>query len=71
MKPDVAVAILTAQQPKEQQRRQSFVDGQNDKEEVDDDGKCWYEGIEMLPTKPALNTTDNNNIQRMQIVESK
>ena len=37
-KPNVAAAILTSQQPKEQQRRQSFVDGQNDKEEVDELG---------------------------------
>eukprot|EP00579_Thalassiosira_antarctica_P020796 CAMPEP_0201958236 /NCGR_PEP_ID=MMETSP0904-20121228/5465_1 /ASSEMBLY_ACC=CAM_ASM_000553 /TAXON_ID=420261 /ORGANISM="Thalassiosira antarctica, Strain CCMP982" /LENGTH=112 /DNA_ID=CAMNT_0048503547 /DNA_START=337 /DNA_END=672 /DNA_ORIENTATION=- len=56
MKPDVAAAILTAQQQKEQPHKQSFVDGQDDKEEVDDDGPCWYEVIERLPTKPALNT---------------
>mmetsp|Transcript_35585 Transcript_35585/g.57985 ORF Transcript_35585/g.57985 Transcript_35585/m.57985 type:complete len:135 (+) Transcript_35585:1182-1586(+) len=62
MKPDVAAAILTAQQQKEQPHKQSFVDGQDDKEEVDDDGPCWYEVIERLPNKQALNTAyDNSN----------
>ena len=39
------------------------MDDQDDKEEVNGDWLCWYEVIERLPTKPALNTADNNNIQ--------
>jgi len=56
MKSNAKAVILTSQQPKEQQHKQSFVDNQDDKEKVDDDGPCWYEVIERLPTKPALNT---------------
>ena len=39
------------------------MDGQDDKEEVDDDGPCWYEVIERLPNKPALNKVDDNSNQ--------
>jgi len=62
MKSNAKAVILTSQQPKEQQHKQSFVDNQDDKEKVDDDGPCWYEVIERLPNKQALNTAyDNSN----------